>query len=478
MLQFTLKVNIVLVHDCVLINIFFFRLLAVQDLLKCPDLERNARNTFGETSVLLCLKENVAENIINILLDYDCDCTTACFKGITPVHIAALNNRENLLIKFLERGADVNATSDIGVTPLHLAILASNYEIVRRLLEYNANPNLATSLKFTPLMFALSFQDIDIRICDLLCSLDIHAGTTLANPLYCAIKSQHPFVERLILNDADVNFIGKAMNEKVSCLILAISQTNKRMFDLIWPRFDQQLFSKKLNKFLIYFIESCSLKGTDLVDCLKLVLGSEHASELMKMYFYDRKQSFLESIFENAKDYQLTTDNCREILRSLPIVYYHDISYIYKKFNFNIELTDLLTLYELNHNHEVESISTNIYLDFLNYNNPQTTSYNLREILHIMKFYTPDVIFRTHFYNTFSGIAVSTDVKLAKLQTFYNLCEEIFTNRSMASLQELSRDKIRHILFQYNKKPYKAIHSLPIPEMFKDILFFKLPIYC
>ncbi|KAK9679274.1 Ankyrin repeats (3 copies) [Popillia japonica] len=175
------------------------QLLAVQDLLKCPDLERNARNTFGETSVLLCLKENVAENIINILLDYDCDCTTACFKGITPVHIAALNNRENLLIKFLERGADVNATSDIGVTPLHLAILASNYEIVRRLLEYNANPNLATSLKFTPLMFALSFQDIDIRICDLLCSLDIHAGTTLANPLYCAIKSQHPFVERNIM---------------------------------------------------------------------------------------------------------------------------------------------------------------------------------------------------------------------------------------------------------------------------------------
>ncbi|KRT83694.1 Ankyrin repeat-containing protein, partial [Oryctes borbonicus] len=378
----------------------------------------------------------------------------------------------------LKKGADVNAVSNVGVTPLHLAVLASNYEIVRNLLNHNANPRLLTILEFTPLMLALSFQDIDMRICELLCSFDIHVGTRLGNPVYCAIKGQHNFAERLILEGADINYIGRIMGAKNSCLLEAISQNDKHLFDLIWPRFNQQLFSKKLSNFLVHFADTCSLKGTELVDCLKLILRSEHGRHLVQVYFNIRKHSFLENFFENLEEYKLTKDDCREIIQALPIVYYDDIFYIYKKFNFNKELQDLLNSYEVNNDLDVERISTHMFIDLLYFNAVQSQSYNLKEILHFLKYHTPDIGFRTHFYNTFSGVGVSTDCKLERLITLYKLCEEIFLKQNIASLQELSRNKLRSIIFSYNKKPYKAIGSLPIPDMFKDILFLKLPIYC
>ncbi|GJQ65047.1 fy [Trypoxylus dichotomus] len=101
----------------------------VEDLLKSPNIDKNARNRFGETTLLLSLKENIDESIIDLLITYDCDCNVGCFRGITPLHVAALDNKINVLLKLLKKGVDVNAVSNVGVTPLHLAVLASNYEI-------------------------------------------------------------------------------------------------------------------------------------------------------------------------------------------------------------------------------------------------------------------------------------------------------------------------------------------------------------
>ncbi|KRT86579.1 Ankyrin repeat-containing protein, partial [Oryctes borbonicus] len=75
----------------------------IEDLLKLSQTEKNARNRFGETALLLSLKENIDENIVDILIAYDCDCNIGCFRGITPLHVAALDNKINVLLKLLKK---------------------------------------------------------------------------------------------------------------------------------------------------------------------------------------------------------------------------------------------------------------------------------------------------------------------------------------------------------------------------------------
>lgn len=451
-----------------------FSLKRTKALLQDRHTDKNEQNRYRETALLLALKERVDDKIINTLIDYDCDCNLDCSRNITPLHIATLDNRIEIMLRLLDKGAEIDVSTDLGLVPLHLAILTSNYEAFGRLLEYGADPEITSLLGFTPLMLAVSFTGIDPRICEWLMQFNTQKETMLGSALLCAIKGRHPLAERLIANEAMVNVFNSITGD--TCLSESLVQGNKHIFDLIWPKFDKNLLETRRRSILEYFHETPGMKGADLVDCVKLILGTAQGQELLWVFYRRYQRTFIQSLFDYPDKYELTKQNYLDILASLSVVTYKDVSYIYQKFGFDKELVVLLKQYETVKDWLSEK--TTAYVDFICFDEIETLPYNLKEILHLLKYLTPNTEFRTHFYNTFQCLVNSSDSKLEKLQLLYKLCDKTLSNRSVASLKEITRDKLRNIVFASATKPYKAIDELPVPDFFKEILFLKTPIYC
>jgi len=74
--------------------------------------------------------------------------------GLSPIHVAVINDQIKCLDILLSSGDDVNRTGAGNCTPLHLAVLMGNREIVKDLLSKGANPNLKDSRGQTPLHYA------------------------------------------------------------------------------------------------------------------------------------------------------------------------------------------------------------------------------------------------------------------------------------------------------------------------------------
>jgi len=137
-----------------------------------------------------------------------------CIKIYTP-GIEELLDKEDIdaIEKQIKNGAPVNAKNKMGITPLHLAALNNRYELVKKLIDKKADVNAKTSKDaffafFTPLHFA-SQKDANIPTVKLLIEngADLNArGGLGSTPLHHAIVFKAPVLaEELIRMGADVN---------------------------------------------------------------------------------------------------------------------------------------------------------------------------------------------------------------------------------------------------------------------------------
>ena len=76
----------------------------------------------------------------------------------TPLHIAAMYNKECIAQHLLRGGAFVNAETCDGYTPLMIAIRGFHLSFIRLLLLYDANPNASTPKGITPLGLAVTYN--------------------------------------------------------------------------------------------------------------------------------------------------------------------------------------------------------------------------------------------------------------------------------------------------------------------------------
>ncbi|KAL4711460.1 hypothetical protein ACJJTC_005584 [Scirpophaga incertulas] len=81
----------------------------------------------------------VSREVIEALVDKNCDINALNFDGRTALHIMVLRGRLDCTIALLSRGAEQSLGDKDGNTPLHLAVKQSSVHIVQALVVFGAN---------------------------------------------------------------------------------------------------------------------------------------------------------------------------------------------------------------------------------------------------------------------------------------------------------------------------------------------------
>ncbi len=161
-------------------------------------------------------------------------------KGLTPLHLAALNNNTECLQLLIEKGAKINSQTkngkftkekdetpteerenllEKGRTSLYLSVLQGNYDCARILLESGANIDLKLDESFTPL-FACVIKCCDeenkknkenlLKCIDLLlqkgADIQVRGKKNQAAIHIAAARGQPDILRKLIKYDKNCNF--------------------------------------------------------------------------------------------------------------------------------------------------------------------------------------------------------------------------------------------------------------------------------
>ena len=81
----------------------------------------------------------ISREVIEALVDKNCDINALNFDGRTALHIMVLRGRLECAIALLSRGAEHSIGDNEGNTPLHLAVKQTNVAIVQALIVFGAD---------------------------------------------------------------------------------------------------------------------------------------------------------------------------------------------------------------------------------------------------------------------------------------------------------------------------------------------------
>ncbi|XP_051170962.1 85/88 kDa calcium-independent phospholipase A2 [Leptopilina boulardi] len=93
---------------------------------------------------------SVSREVINALIEKNCDIDALNFHGRTALHIMVQRKRLECVVALLSHMANVNITDDEGDTPLHIAVAEATPAIVQILIGFMADLNAKNWLKQTP----------------------------------------------------------------------------------------------------------------------------------------------------------------------------------------------------------------------------------------------------------------------------------------------------------------------------------------
>lgn len=97
-----------------------------------------------------------SRQVIDALLDMECDINSRNFAGRTALHIMVLRKRLECVVALLSRNADVNIGDHDGNTPLHLAVIQGVAAVVQALVIFGAD----LSYKYDYLWYYLCFSAV------------------------------------------------------------------------------------------------------------------------------------------------------------------------------------------------------------------------------------------------------------------------------------------------------------------------------
>ncbi|XP_033211846.1 85/88 kDa calcium-independent phospholipase A2 isoform X2 [Belonocnema kinseyi] len=93
---------------------------------------------------------SVSREVINALIEKNCDIDALNFHGRTALHIMVQRKRLECVVALLSHMANVNITDDEGNTPLHIAVAEATPAIVQILIGFGADLNAVNWLQQTP----------------------------------------------------------------------------------------------------------------------------------------------------------------------------------------------------------------------------------------------------------------------------------------------------------------------------------------
>jgi len=121
---------------------------------------------------------------VRMLLGQGAEVNAADNSGITPLHVAILNDHVRLAEILLAKGANVHARSNNGMTPLHLAASQGDLDLARTLVAHGADIDVTDNLGRLPLKLAIIQNHQDLanwfrsKGAHLAWDWDIRIGTT------------------------------------------------------------------------------------------------------------------------------------------------------------------------------------------------------------------------------------------------------------------------------------------------------------
>ena len=120
-------------------------------LAKHPSTNVNARNTHGETPLMLAAINNYLE-LAKLLIERGADVNKP---GWTPLHYAATRGHRDMMRLLIENDAYIDSESEGGTTPLMMAAKFASPLAVKLLLEEGADPVLVDHENTSALDMAL-----------------------------------------------------------------------------------------------------------------------------------------------------------------------------------------------------------------------------------------------------------------------------------------------------------------------------------
>lgn len=91
-----------------------------------------------------------SREVIEILLQKNCNINSPNFNGSTALHIMVMRNRLECVVALLSHGADPNIQDKEGNTPLHIAVKQQTVTIIQTLVIFGTNLNIVNNESCTP----------------------------------------------------------------------------------------------------------------------------------------------------------------------------------------------------------------------------------------------------------------------------------------------------------------------------------------
>jgi len=169
----------------------------------------NITNKFGRTPLHSAAVQD-REEYVRLLLRHNADVSIRDKSGLSALHLTMMNNKLNIAQVLLDYCAKkgtslINSKNDQGMTPLHLATLGGTSDLVRLCIQHGAQLDVADEcFRNTPLHFACCCNHVDVARILLEAGADASIADDLGEtPLHLAVGRKHVKVVELLLQVVD-----------------------------------------------------------------------------------------------------------------------------------------------------------------------------------------------------------------------------------------------------------------------------------
>ncbi|KAF7268915.1 uncharacterized protein LOC143190088 [Rhynchophorus ferrugineus] len=397
------------------------------------------------------------------LIERGADVNLATLELVTPLHTSV---RHPEVVKLLiENGANINALDYTEETPLHDAISGGFFETTCMLLYYNADANIPAENGLTPFMRAIIKDDLLIQELLLEYVTDFNGVTDEGmTVLKLALTHNCPYVEEIIRRGIDVHHQPGFYSVYITCLRMP----NLDKFETVWKYYTYQ------DNDVMDFFALMLLHLDDnyyIYHYVRIIIESENVEAFFKILRLEPFLNFSRNILSLFPD----------VLLLVPKIVCLYLTYGYKLTGKAIGL-----IYKIFGRKDLLDICLHMDIDMKEHDDTfgvaralYDTSLSIEQIK--LKFAenfelaTPDSLLQILPY-----------FKISKKRIFYNhlhtMQREFEFVCDLPSLLELARNKTRdYLIAKYKlysaKEYYFFLKDLEMPEAYKDILTFHMPIY-